>query len=208
MSGCSIKTTVKRYKKRALSYPLHLNTGKITMSEEIVRENSLELLFIENQKFRLLWVKIVIGIAAVGAVIPIFLQMTSGQPPVTSPGSYFMSAVFPVIILAGVVLLFQFLELRVRVTPEGITYQFFPLHRKWRRIDADDIVSFENITYRPLLDYGGWGIRYRPGKGTAYNVSGNRGIRIERKNGQKVLFGTLRPDEFESAVTKLLDFHK
>jgi hypothetical protein len=170
------------------------------MNEETVRETSTDLLFSENQKFRLLWVRIVIIIAAIGALIPILLQVISGQPSTTGPVNYFMGAVFPVIILAGIVLLFQFAELRVRVSPEGILFRFYPLHRTWRHINADDIVSYESITYRPLLDYGGWGIRYRAGKGTAYNVSGNRGIRIVRKNGQKIVFGTLRPDEFEAAV--------
>lgn len=163
-----------------------------------------EILFSENQKFRHLWIKFVIGVAVLGAILPVTMQITYGPSPSAAPGVVFLSTVFPIIILAGIVLLFYFLELRVRVALSGIIYKFHPFHRKWRQIVAEEIVSCENVTYRPLRDYGGWGIRYSRGNGTAYNVSGNRGIRIEKKNGRKVLFGTLRPDEFEAAVRKIV----
>jgi len=48
-------------------------------------------------------------------------------------------------------------------------------------------------------DFGGWGIRWAPGK-IAYNVSGNRGVWFERTDGRGVLVGSQRPEELVSAI--------
>jgi hypothetical protein len=54
-------------------------------------------------------------------------------------------------------------------------------------------------TYRPIRDYGGWGIRYgRNGK--AYNVSGNRGVMLEFSHGQKLLIGSQKPGDLANAI--------
>ena len=82
---------------------------------------------------------------------------------------------------------------------------FYPFHLKWRSIIVDDIVSFEMVTYRPFRDYGGWGIR-RGRKGVwAYTMSGNRGIRIEKKDGKKLLFGSQQPNTFADAVRTIIN---
>jgi len=61
------------------------------------------------------------------------------------------------------------------VRDDGVYFRFFPLHLSFHRIGLEEIVRFEVQTYRPIRDYGGWGIRYG-WKGKAYNVSGNRGV--------------------------------
>ncbi len=58
---------------------------------------------------------------------------------------------------------------------------------------------FEKTTYRPLIDYGGWGIRYGR-KGTAYTVSGNQGIQIVFNTSRKLILGSQMPDAFEDAI--------
>jgi hypothetical protein len=58
-------------------------------------------------------------------------------------------------------------------------------------------------TYRPIRDYGGWGIRYGRG-GKAYNVSGNRGVMLELSDGQKLLIGSQRPEELANAINLAL----
>jgi hypothetical protein len=63
--------------------------------------------------------------------------------------------------------------------------------------------SHEAITYSPLRDYGGWGIR-RGAKGKAYNVSGNHGVRLELSDGKRILIGSQRPEELSEAVAAAL----
>ena len=51
----------------------------------------------------------------------------------------------------------------------------------------------------PIRDYGGWGIRYGPG-GKACNISGKHGVQIELLNGERLLIGSRRSEEFISAI--------
>lgn len=55
-------------------------------------------------------------------------------------------------------------------------------------------------TYRPLREYGGWGIRWG-GKGRmAYNVSGSEGVEVELLDGRTVMVGSRRPDELADTL--------
>lgn len=75
----------------------------------------------------------------------------------------------------------------------------WPFHRSFRRISWSEIERYESKQYSPLRQFGGWGIRWTPGK-IAYNVSGDRGIWIERTNGRTVLVGSQHPEEFAKAI--------
>ena len=70
---------------------------------------------------------------------------------------------------------------------------------RFKTILRSDIEKMEVITYRPIIDYGGWGVRFGR-KGMAYNVSGNIGLLISRKNGKTILIGTQKPDEMKEKL--------
>lgn len=72
-----------------------------------------------------------------------------------------------------------------------------PLYR-WR-IALQEIASAEAVTYSPLADYGGWGIRGW-GKNTALNARGNRGVQVALHDGRRVLIGSQRPEELAEAL--------
>ena len=101
-------------------------------------------------------------------------------------------------IMLAIVLLFLAMKMTVQVDREFLRIRYFPLWRK--TIPLDDIVRWEARTYRPILEYGGWGIRYRIGKGWAYNVSGNQGVQLELANGQRILIGSQRAMELAMAI--------
>jgi hypothetical protein len=105
--------------------------------------------------------------------------------------------------LLCVVALFYFLELRVCVNQKGINYQFFPFHLKSYVVKYDEIESYLAVTYSPILDYGGWGIRYGFKK-KAYNVKGSHGVRINLKTGKHILFGSQNKIEFVQALEKFM----
>ena len=96
-----------------------------------------------------------------------------------------------------------FAKLRVKINKQGIFYQFFPFHFKSHQINFDEIKTMQAITYSPIKDYGGWGIRYSF-RGTAYNVFGNKGIQIELKSGKRILFGSQRAEEFEAILKEFI----
>jgi hypothetical protein len=70
-----------------------------------------------------------------------------------------------------------------------------------REIRFQDIRRCAARTYRPIREYGGWGIRAGR-RGTAYNVSGNRGVQLELANGKPVLIGSQRAEELAQAIQK------
>ncbi|MFC7029281.1 hypothetical protein ACFQJ5_19330 [Halomicroarcula sp. GCM10025324] len=91
------------------------------------------------------------------------------------------------------------LRLHTEVRADGIYLKMWPLHWSFRRILWSEIERYEATQYKPLREFGGWGIRWAPGK-VAYNVSGNRGVWIERTNGRDVLVGSQHPEEFVGAI--------
>ena len=68
-----------------------------------------------------------------------------------------------------------------------------------RRIPLERIRCATAVTYSPLWDYGGWGIRCGR-KGIAYNVSGDRGVQLELERGRPILIGSQRAEELARAI--------
>ena len=89
--------------------------------------------------------------------------------------------------------------LRVEVQGATLTYRFFPFHGKPRIVDLRDVRAARAVTYRPIRDYGGWGIRIGA-KGWAYNVSGDRGVELELRDGTLLLIGSQRPEALAAAI--------
>jgi hypothetical protein len=87
----------------------------------------------------------------------------------------------------------------VVVRNSGLYVKFFPFHLSFRHFSFSDILSAEAVRYRPLRDYGGWGIRYgRNGK--AYNISGNKGLMIEFRNGKRLMLGSREPEVLKMSI--------
>ena len=104
-----------------------------------------------------------------------------------------------VLIGLAIPLLFYLFELRIKVNEDGLHYQFSPFHLKFHTIKMDEIESFKAMEYSPLKEYGGWGLKYGF-KGKAYNVSGNKGVKIFLKNGSNIMFGSQKHQELAKAL--------
>jgi hypothetical protein len=102
-------------------------------------------------------------------------------------------------IVLAVATLLYLARLTTEVREDGVYVKFFPFHLSFRRFAWDEIERYEATTYSPLGEFGGWGIRWRPGR-IAYNVGGDEGVRIYRPNGRTVLIGSRRPDELAAAI--------
>jgi len=72
----------------------------------------------------------------------------------------------------GLPVLFLAMRLVVEVHADGIDVRFRPFTH--RSIPVTDIVAAQARTYRPVIEYGGWGIKGWTRKKVAYNVSGMR----------------------------------
>ena len=144
-------------------------------------------LFEENQRFTQWWLWVILI-----------------SFPIMSVGPFDDNEInlYYVLIGAGIPLLFYTFQLRIKVNSEGLHYQFFPFHFKAHTIKLEDIEKFKSTEYSPLKEYGGWGIKFGFG-GKAYNVSGNRGVRIHLKDGTNIMFGSQKYKELEKALKKI-----
>jgi hypothetical protein len=166
---------------------------------DLERETAL---YSEVQHFRqpLLWALIafITFLSWWGAVEQLVLGRPFGSNPASDELMLIILVVFGIIFPA----FFFMLHLSVRVTADGICYRYFPLHLKYRHIAKASILSATARKYRPVFEYGGWGIRY--GKpGLAYTVGGNEGIFFEQTKGNVIMIGTRRPAEFIEALSSI-----
>ncbi len=160
------------------------------------------LLFVETQKFRQLWIWILLlgllGLFFWGLIQQLVFGIPWGTKPATDNG-LLLSFLIP----AGLVLLFWFASLSTGIDESGITYKFFPFHFKEHKIDWSSVEKAFVREYSPLGEFGGWGIRFGFGHGRALNVSGNMGLQLHLKNGKKILIGTRKPDELATVLEHL-----
>lgn len=104
----------------------------------------------------------------------------------------FVAVIFAIIFLLSC-------KLQSRIDESGVTYQFFPFQLKERHIGWNEIENIEVRTYKPIMEYGGWG--YRLGrKGKALNVKGNKGIQMYTTDKNSFLLGTQKPTDAEMVI--------
>ena len=142
-------------------------------------------LFEENQKFTQWWVWVLLLWVSYSLAISINNR-------------------FSLLIALLIPILFYLLELRIKVSKEGLYYRFFPFHYKSYCIKINEIEKIEALKYRPLGDYVGWGIRYGF-KGKCYNVKGNLGVKVFLKNGSYILFGSQKHEELEKSLKSIIE---
>ncbi len=105
---------------------------------------------------------------------------------------------------ALIVILFALMRLTCHIDNKGITFGYTPFIRKRKHL-WQDIEKVWVRQYKPLSEYGGWGIKtISPKKrGIAYNVWGNKGLQIHLKNGKKILVGTQKANEMAAFLKRL-----
>ena len=139
-------------------------------------------LFEEEQTFDQVWVWALLGIGTVGVLLPMLL---------TGQGLWALLLVATIQVLC--MSMMAMLKLYTRIDQEGVHYRMKPFQWKFKTIPWAEIDQIYVRKYSPILEYGGWGIRFGR-NGTAYNVSGNQGIQLVLKNGKRILLGTGKPD--------------
>ncbi len=157
--------------------------------------------FSEIQRFTQSWLfYLVIAMA----LVPIVSTILVSNGTNIGQSEFMLSLAIGIVIGALVLSLMFFTKLEVYLEREGITYRLFPFQIKFKQISYNEIESYEIRKYSPILEYGGWGLRYSFKNGKAYNISGNMGIQLVLKNDKKTLFGTLKPEEFNLALSTMI----
>ena len=150
------------------------------------------ILFREVQRFRdVAWVMtLVFGIAALQWWLFLSQALDGG-------GQMILFAPYWLLFGIGLPALFLWLRLEVTVYPDSVVIRFAPFVN--RAIPKLDITGVEAVVYRPLGDFGGWGIRGWGGR-VAYNVRGNEGVELTLFDGRRVLIGSRHADALAAAI--------
>ena len=165
-----------------------------------------ELIYREEQRFGW-WLRWLIGLSIFLAVPFSIYSLTKISSQQGSP------EILPIILLTiagifvpiAITVLFLLLKLETEVRSDGLYVRFFPVHIHFKRFGVEDLSEYHVREYKPIGEYGGWGIRCSLKKGKAYNVSGNQGVQLVFKNGKQLLIGSQRADELEVAICSIME---
>jgi hypothetical protein len=166
-----------------------------------------EVIFREVQRFTQPWLWALVAITAVFAWFAFFYELFDSLSGSGRDGEIWLIALVWVLVGLGVPALVILCKLVVEVRRDGLYYRYHPFHRTTHRFSREEIKTCAARTYRPIVEYGGWGMRgaWKKGGGRAYNVYGNRGLQLELVDGKRVLFGSQRADELAAAVEKITE---
>lgn len=155
---------------------------------EVLNKSKISL--IEVQQLRQKWLLAAFISISLILCIGLSVQLLSNQPLIQDPDLQSSALLFVVFWLALWLLILS-VKLEIKYDNLGIQFRYFPFILKKKTIEWSEIESIEIGNYSPIREFGGWGIRYGFGiKGRAFTISGNKGIRIIKKNGKRLLFGT------------------
>jgi hypothetical protein len=150
------------------------------------------------------WVHLLILLTLVAAVIPLMnivegnIGNGPGQMPVWAAALSFLVGVG---IPAGIYSLMG--QLRTRITEEHIDIRWGYLEVIKKKIPHGDVEKAEPVTYSPLAEFGGWGIRVGGKKKKAWTMRGNRALLLHLKDGTRFYLGSDKPERMLQWLTSL-----
>ena len=155
--------------------------------------------FEEEQRFRQWWVWVALAGPVVIMWWGFFQQIVRDEPWGDNPAPDWLMVVLWVafgIVLPGFILT---LTLVTMVDESGVRVHFRPI-RVRAHFRYESIERHGAISYRPIREFGGWGIRWA-GKGRrAWSVSGKRAVQLFLDDGREVVIGSTRADELDLAI--------
>ncbi|WP_447640181.1 MULTISPECIES: hypothetical protein [Chitinophagaceae] len=162
-----------------------------------------EILFTERQKFKQWWLWLILlsinGLFLFGLFRQVIAGHQFGDKPMSNTGLLITTGLTIVLTL-----LFVNFRLDTTIKKDGIYVRFFPFHLKFKHYAWNSLTKSFVRPYSPLTEYGGWGLRLGlGGKGTAFNVSGDKGLQLEFTSNKKLLIGTNKPDELTEVLNKI-----
>ncbi len=168
--------------------------------------NSDLILFSETQKFKQWWIWLLLLSINSIFIFGIYVQVICGEKFGDKQGSNAMliaTTAFTFLITA----LFAIVHLDTIIKRDGIYFRFYPVQRKYKYLSWQKITKSYVRRYKPILEYGGWGMRIGLfGRGRAYNISGRNGLQLVYSDGKKLLIGTQKPEEITEILVSLKQY--
>ncbi len=158
-----------------------------------------EYIFYEEQKIPL--IAKVIAVVSCAAIMAVLIASTIHSSDTSEKKSTLILTIVNCIILGIAAISILYTKLIVRIDKKSINIRFFPFMIKDKKLPLKDIQRYYIRKYRPIMEYGGWGIRWNS-NGRAYCIRGNMAIQLEFESGSKILIGTQKPGELNAAMDK------
>jgi hypothetical protein len=161
-------------------------------------------LFREEQHFSGIWLWLLLfSISALlillfgwGFYQQIIRHQPWGDRPMSDAGLIFLTVIMYLLAFA-LPLLFLMARLVVTVDSKALHISFFPFAR--RTVPLTEITAVQARKSKPLLEFGGAGVRWTPG-GWAYLVSGGMGVQLDLVGGKRIFLGSQKAEELASVV--------
>jgi len=159
--------------------------------------------FRQVQRPRQIWVTVVIlGIAAL-MWFTVIMQIGFGRTFGANPMPDKMAVVFWLLFGIGFPGMWWFSRLIVVVDDNHVLISYVPYIR--REIPYAVIREARPLTYQPVADFAGWGIRmWFDRRRVAYSVSGNQGVELIMSDDRTVLIGSQEPQALADAINERL----
>ncbi|WP_340113902.1 hypothetical protein [Maribellus mangrovi] len=167
-----------------------------------------KVLFTEEQRSRKWWLWIFFTAAILSVLIPMGIETKQGESFGVEPLNDIepsLPGILFTVVMIGVMVIFMISRLKTKITTKAVWVSFWPIMRKWKKISAEEIGSYEIRTFRPKREYGGHGIKRRRRAGSAYTIAGNLGLQLHLKDDKKILIGTQKKQAIEYAMRKLME---
>lgn len=157
------------------------------------------VLFSEKQGLFKLGELSIIGVLILLTVIFIAVPGAASKFNSTEPGA--LISVTSAFAISS--LFFLITKLETLVCEEGIYVRFFPFQIKFRFFGWDRLTKCHVRKFRPIIEFGGWGIKGRSKKNYSLTVSGNQGLQLETVDGSRLLIGTQQPEELMATLNAI-----
>jgi hypothetical protein len=161
-------------------------------------------IFREVQKWspavRLLFLLSSVQVALVGGVA-MYLAARRDFSDIAPP---LLIAVLVALLSLGFGVLLWVNRLETEIRADGVYIRLFPFNLFWQWFPAQELSECYARRYHPILEYGGWGIRYG-WHGRAYNMSGREGVQLVFQDGRRLLLGSKEPRQLEAAIRSVMN---
>ena len=162
---------------------------------DVVEDLTKKYHYYEIQQFRQVWVWTILLIVFISLITPIFLGLIG-----------ILMSLILVSLSFGFIFLFWRMKLITTIKEDGINIIFTPFTNFI--IPFNKIKEYHIRQYRPIIEYGGWGIRVKLKGirfGKAYTVSGTTGLQINLYNGKEILIGTQKPEALIQTLNNIFN---
>jgi hypothetical protein len=142
--------------------------------------------------------------ALVGLVLFVSGLYLTNRPGMVAGRPGPLSSVILIGLVCQPLIVVGFLRMTTQITPGVVEVWFgwIPTYR--RAINISMVERLEVVTYHPLKDCGGWGIRAGRDGERVLNARGDRGVRLFFRDGTRILIGSQHPEVLASAVQREL----